>query len=139
MFTSEENSVFYDVVLMVRRNGGPWVPATKEDFENGPLTVKLAYPAGTGMNTHHFRVAHMFTVNVHGHTPGEIEIPQVTKQEDGIYVNLDGLSPVAISWTKIDEKAIDSLPQTGDTERPLLYGLVAMLACIGIGLMTKKK
>ena len=61
------------------------------------------------------------------------------KKEDGIYVILDGLSPVAIPWTKIDEKAIGSLPQTGDTERPLLYGLIALLACIGIGWMTKKK
>ena len=134
-FAGEENTVFYDVVLMVRRNGGDWVPATKEDFEDGPLTVKLEYPAGTGMNTHNFTVVHMFTVN----TPGEVEIPAVTKKEDGIYVNLDGLSPVAISWTKIDEKAIDSLPQTGDTERPLIYGLVALAACIGVGLLIKKK
>ena len=135
MFASEDNSVFYDVVLMVRRNGGDWVPATKEDFEDGPLTVKLEYPAGTGKNTHNFTVVHMFTAN----TPGKIETPAVTKKEDGIYVNLDGLSPVAISWTKIDEKAIDSLPQTGDTERPLIYGLVALAACIGVGLLIKKK
>ena len=120
---------------MVRRNGGDWVPATKEDFEDGPLTVKLEYPAGTGKNTHNFTVVHMFTAN----TPGKIETPAVTKKEDGIYVNLDGLSPVAISWTKIDEKAIDSLPQTGDTERPLIYGLVALAACIGVGLLIKKK
>ena len=78
MFASKENSVFYDVVLMVRRNGGPWVPATKEDFADGPLTVKLEYSSGTGMNTHNFFVAHMFTANVHGHTPGEIETPEVT-------------------------------------------------------------
>ncbi len=135
MFASEENSVFYDVVLMVRRNGGSWERATKEDFEDGPLTVKLEYPAGTGKNTHNFTVVHMFTAN----TPGKIETPAVTKKEDGIYVNLDGLSPVAISWTKIDEKAIDSLPQTGDTERPLIYGLVALAACIGVGLLIKKK
>ena len=43
MFASEENSVFYDVVLMVWRNGGPWVPGTKEGFADGPLTVKLEY------------------------------------------------------------------------------------------------
>ena len=139
MFTSEENSVFYDVVLMVRRNGGPWVPATKEDFENGPLTVKLAYPSGTGMNTHNFKVAHMFTVEMHGHQPGQIETPPVTKGESGITVELDGLSPVAISWNKIDEKAIGSLPQTGDTAKPLLYGFLALIALVGLGLLIKKK
>ena len=138
MFASEENSVFYDVVLMVRRNGGSWKRATKEDFEDGPLTVKLEYPAGTGRNTHDFSVAHMFTVAMHGQ-PGAIETPAVTKGEDGITVELDGLSPVAISWTKIDEKAIDSLPHTGDTERPLLYGLAVLFALIGIGWLTKKK
>ncbi|MBO5536300.1 MAG: LPXTG cell wall anchor domain-containing protein [Clostridia bacterium] len=34
---------------------------------------------------------------------------------------------------KADDKGIDSLPQTGDTEKPLLYGLAALFACIGLG------
>ena len=40
---------------------------------------------------------------------------------------------------KSDDKGIDSLPQTGDTEKPLLYGLAALLACIGLGLVIKRK
>ena len=124
---------------MVLIDGG-WVKATKENFpKDKKLSVTFLYPAGTGRNTHDFSVAHMFTVAMHGHLPGEIETPAVTKGEDGITVELDGLSPVAISWTKIDEKAIDSLPQTGDTERPLIYGLVALAACIGVELLIKKK
>ena len=41
---------------------------------------------------------------------------------------------VVISWSKSD-----SLPQTGDTEKPLLYGLVALFACIGLGFVIKRK
>ena len=81
----------------------------------------------------------MFTVEMHGHQPGQIEIPPVAKGESGITVELDGLSPVAVSWTKIDDKTINSLPQTGDTERPLLYGLFGLIALVGIGLLIKKK
>lgn len=135
---SRENCVFQDAELMVLIDG-EWVKATEENFpKDKKLSVTFLYPAGTGRNTHDFSVAHMFTVAMHGQ-PGAIETPAVTKGEDGIIVELDGLSPVAISWTKIDEKAIDSLPQTGDTERPLLYGLAVLFALIGIGWLTKKK
>ena len=139
IFASEENTEFHDVELMVRPDGIHWVKATEANFPVGKLTVKLAYPSGTGMNTHNFKVAHMFTTNVHGHTPGEIETPSVTKKEDGISVDLDGLSPVAVSWNKIDDKTINSLPQTGDTVKPLLYGFLALIALIGLGLLIKKK
>ncbi len=136
---SRENCVFQDAELMVLIDG-EWVKATEENFpKDKKLSVTFLYPAGTGRNTHDFSVAHMFTVAMHGHLPGKIETPAVTKGEDGITVELDGLSPVAISWTKIDEKAIDSLPHTGDTERPLLYGLAVLFALIGIGWLTKKK
>ena len=40
---------------------------------------------------------------------------------------------------KADDKGIDSLPQTGDTEKPLLYGLAALFACIGLGFVVKRK
>jgi len=52
---------------------------------------------------------------------------------------VNGLSPVAVSWNKIDEKTIGSLPQTGDTAKPLLYGLFGLIALVGIGLLIKKK
>ena len=38
-----------------------------------------------------------------------------------------------------DHPAIDSLPQTGDAERPLFYGLAVLVALTGIGLLIKKK
>ena len=62
IFASEENTEFHDVELMVQLDGIHWVKATEENFPVGKLTVKLAYPSGTGMNTHNFKVAHMFTV-----------------------------------------------------------------------------
>ena len=38
-----------------------------------------------------------------------------------------------------DHPAIDSLPQTGDAERSLFYGLAVLVALTGIGLLIKKK
>ena len=54
---------------MVQLDGIHWVKATEVNFPVGKVTVKLAYLSGTGMNTHNFKLAHMFTTNVHGHTP----------------------------------------------------------------------
>ena len=47
--------------------------------------------------------------------------------------------PVTISGSKIDNETIDSLPQTGDTAKPLLYGFLALIALVGLGLLIKKK
>ena len=33
----------------------------------------------------------------------------------------------------------ESLPQTGDTERPLVYGMAVLVALIGLGWLSKKK
>ncbi|MBO5535960.1 MAG: InlB B-repeat-containing protein [Clostridia bacterium] len=48
-------------------------------------------------------------------------------------------TPVCIPVTISGSKGIHSLPQTGDTERPLLYGLAFLAACIGLGLLIRKK
>ena len=136
---SRENSVFQNVELQVLI-GSEWVKATKENFpKDKKLSVTLPYPVGTGMNTHDFTVAHMFTVEMHGHQPGQIETPPVAKGESGITVELDGLLPVAVSWNKIDEKAIGSLSQTGDTAKSLLYGFLALIALVSLRLLIKKK
>ncbi len=47
--------------------------------------------------------------------------------------------PVTISGSKIDNETIDSLPQTGDTAKPLLDGFLTLIALVGIGLLIKKK
>lgn len=92
------NTSLYNVTLMVDEGNG-WIIAGPEHFgTNGGLTVTIPYPAGTGMNTHDFTVAHMFTNTDFGKQPGEIEIPAVTKTNAGIQFSVTGLSPVMISW-----------------------------------------
>lgn len=92
------NTSLYNVTLMVDEGNG-WIIAGPEHFgTNGGLTVTMPYPAGTGMNTHDFTVAHMFTNTDFGKQPGEIEIPVVTKTNAGIQFSVTGLSPIMISW-----------------------------------------
>lgn len=92
------NTSLYNVTLMVDEGSG-WIIAGPEHFgTNGGLTVTMPYPAGTGMNTHDFTVAHMFTSADFGKQPGEIEIPAVTKTNAGIQFSVTGLSPIMISW-----------------------------------------
>ena len=120
---------------------GIWVKASPENFPEGKLTAVFPYPPGTGRGTHNFKVVHMFTVELHGHKPGQAEMPEVKKTADGIQVELDGLSPVAISWMEIDDTALKSLPKTGDTENNRVYLgiLAAALAGIGLILLLKKR
>ena len=93
----------YDVKLKVSTDGGKtWVDANKSNFPAGGLTVYLAYPAGTGQNTHRFKVSHMFTIAMNGYQPGQVETPQATNTANGIRVTLKGLSPVVIMWEEVD-------------------------------------
>lgn len=96
-----ENIAVYEVSLLVSTNGGAtWVPASKDNFPAGGLTVLLPYPEGTGQNTHDFVVTHMFTTNDFGKTPGETEKPAVIKTAEGIRFTVTGLSPVSVGWVK---------------------------------------
>lgn len=125
---------------MISHDGGKtWMKATKDAFPKGGITVELDYPEGTNGREYRFAVAHMLTVAMNGMKAGDIEKPEVVTTDKKLRVTLNGLSPVAISWTKIDNQAIDSLPQTGDTERPLVYGLFCLVALIGLGWLIKKK
>ena len=103
-----EQTVFVDVVLMVSfDNGENWEIATPDNFPEGGLEVRLDYPEGTGKDTHVFSVSHMFTVTSErlGTTAGEIEYPEVTAKDEGLYVRLMGLSPVAIAWVEKEPEA----------------------------------
>lgn len=97
----EENTVVYDVSLLVSTDGGTnWTTATADNFPANGLTVTLPYPDGTGQNTHDFVVTHMFTTSDFGKTPGETEKPVVTKTAKGIQFKVTGLSPIAVGWVK---------------------------------------
>lgn len=152
---TEENTVLYDVTLMVNlndRNG--WIPAGPEHFAaDGTLTVTLPYPEGTGKDTHDFTVAHMFTTSDFGKTPGDIETPAVVKTDAGIRFTVTGLSPIMVSWTEAkpadegadnetgqdagttagaaetDENSGQKPPETGDTgSAVMLY--TALAVCV---------
>lgn len=152
---TEENTVLYDVTLMVNlndRNG--WIPAGPEHFAaDGTLTMTLPYPEGTGKDTHDFTVAHMFTTSDFGKTPGDIETPAVVKTDAGIRFTVTGLSPIMVSWTEAkpadegadnetgqdagttagvaetDENSGQKPPETGDTgSAVMLY--TALAVCV---------
>ncbi len=61
------------------------------------------------------------------------------KWDDNLTDTFPVCIPVTISVNMIDENAINALPQTGDTARPLLYGLAVLVALFGLGLLIKKK
>lgn len=100
-FTAD-NTVVMDVVLQVQADNGEWVDAKPEDFTaTGTITVLLPYPVGidsSNYTKYDFMVSHMFTSDVNGKTPGDVEFPAFTKTKDGLLVTLTGLSPVAISY-----------------------------------------
>lgn len=94
------NTAVYDVTLMISEDGGrTWVPAGKENFPAGGLTVTLPYPEGTD-SRFRFTVAHMFTTSDFGKTPGETERPAATNTEAGIQFTVTGLSPISVGWAK---------------------------------------
>ena len=117
-----EQTVFYDVELKVSFDGGKtWETATVDNFPESGLEVRLDYPEGTGKATHEFSVSHMFTV---GEKAGQMEYPAVNPKDDGLYVKLTGLSPVAIAWGEIETPEPEPEPEP---ERPgidffLLHG-----------------
>ena len=67
--------------------------------EDGKITVVLPYPAGTDA-TYKFVVVHMVTSDAYGMSAGDVELPEVTNTEEGIYVELTGLSPISIGWSE---------------------------------------
>lgn len=111
-----DNFRYFNIKLMISSDGGRnWKEATKEDFPKEGIKVLLPYPPGTNGKQYRFVVSHMYTVSYpeRGWYPGQIDLPPVTWNEDGIWVTFRGLSPVAIGWEKIDETSA-VIPQTGD-------------------------
>ena len=100
-----ENTIVMDVVLQVfDQKTNQWAEAKPEDFfSTGSITVLLPYPEdinSSNYTKYDFMVSHMFTTNVNGKVPGDVEFPTFTKTENGLLVTLTGLSPVAISYVK---------------------------------------
>jgi len=132
----EKQTAVYDVTLMYSEDGGKtFVQATKDNWPVGGITVTLPYPAGTGMHTHNFVAAHMFTETTAKHRAGDIEYPVVTNTPNGITFVVDGLSPIAVAW---DEKPA-VVPSTGDNATPYLWMLGMAIAAIGCAVLVGKR
>lgn len=112
---TEDNTLVIDVVLQYRINGGEWINATADNFPSDGITVTLDYPDGTD-SSYDFMVVHMFTVTSErlGITAGEVEMPEVTKTDEGIVITLNGLSPVMISW----KAATTEVATTSENDEP---------------------
>nr|MCR5215499.1 Ig-like domain-containing protein [Lachnospiraceae bacterium] len=103
----------YDVELQISYdNGTTWALVTEEDFPEEGITITLPYPEGVDPESHEFMVTHMFTQNFHGHTPGEVETPEVHKKQKGLEFVVTSLSPVMIAWRDtIVAESIDVSPK----------------------------
>lgn len=109
---STGNTQVYDVDLMIKGKTAAdtsWSVAGLDKFPVEGVKVTIPYPAGTGKSTHIFYVGHLFTETTNGKNAGTIEIPQdVDRTDDGISFTVYGLSPIAISWIKIETPASSS-------------------------------
>ena len=108
-----ENTELHDVTLLFSEDGGKtWVKATEENFPKDGITVTLPYPEGTNAADYDFVVTHMATVAMNGLGVGEVETPAVTKSEKGLRFTVRSLSPVAVSWSKIETGGSTPAPST---------------------------
>ena len=140
MTPTMDQTEFFDIELQFSSDGGKtWIKATKDNFPKGGITVELDYPKGTNRNGYRFSVAHMLTISMNGMKAGEIERPTVRTTEKKIVVTLNGLSPVAISWQKVENQPGANLPQTGDGSNPLMYIGMMLIALAGIGILMKHR
>ncbi len=131
---TQERIAVYDVTLMVNINNAGWKTADKDNFPKDGLTVTIPYPSGTDRNKHDFIVSHMFTEEMNGHKPGEIEYPSVTKTADGLQFKVNGLSPVSVGWAETGKLNTASTgtgvnsPKTADASPVLAYLLLMFLS-----------
>ncbi len=133
---AKENIKVYDVELMYSEDGGKtWEKADSEHFPaNDKLKIVLPYPSGTGKDTHNFTVAHMFTSDFFGKTPGNVEYPAVTKTAQGLAFEVTGLSPISVGWEVIKTPADegnqgnnDGSDKPNDSKEPASSGTEATL------------
>jgi hypothetical protein len=121
-------------------DGENWVPADEEHYpENGYITVMLPYPEGTDIDTP-FTAVHMYGSDAFGLTPGEVELLMPINTDEGILLEMTGLSPVALAWEGTGAEG-ESNPPTGDTGIGLYVGLmvVAVLGMAGTVMLGNKK
>ena len=113
------DSKLYDVTFQVSFDGGKTYEAvTPENFPKDGLVVTVPYPDGTGKDSHVFKVAHMFAVEMNGHKPGDTETPTPTNTDEGIQFRVSGLSPVLVSWTTVNKTETQPSSEPGPQTTP---------------------
>ena len=146
-YYGEIKTVVYDVILIITKNGISR-PATEEEIEaKGDIDVVIPYPRGTNRKDYVFNISHMFTSNMNGMKAGDVELPKFTLLEDGIKVNLKGLSPVMVGYAKkVDESKDETVnktenkqefnngnaPKTGDGLNMMSYLILMILSILFI-------
>lgn len=138
MEISAKNVEVYDVFLTVSNDGGnSWERADESNWPaSGKLTARLPYPEGTNKN-YDFVIAHMFTTDAFGKTPGDIEYPVVRKYDTNLEFDVTGLSPVSIAWS--EPAPVAAVPTTGDNATPYLWMVGMLVAAAGCALLISKR
>lgn len=154
---AKENTAVYDAVLLYSADGGEtWIRATADNFPAEGVKVILPYPEGTNAADYRFSVVHMFAMNRGAYKAGDVETPELTLTKDGITMTLKSLSPIALSWVKV-EKAPETKPgdhsgsssgsgnksggsavtsaATGDSSQPVFWGAMALICLMGISML----
>jgi len=129
---------FFDAVPWFY-DGEEWIFADEEHLpEDGYVTVMLPYPEGTDFDTD-FTALHMFTTDTFGMTPGDVELLMPVYTEDGIELELTGLSPVMLGWVDYDDT--DDNHATGDTDVAMFFALMlfSVLGMATVVLLNKKR
>ena len=138
---NKKQIVYLNIKLMISTDGGrTWVEATKENFPVEGIRARLPFPPGTNGKQYRFVVSHMYTVSYpeRGWHLGQIDLPPVTWDDDGLLVTFRGMSPVAIAWERIDETP-SALPQTGDNSRIILWIVLLSFSAGFVIYLLKKK
>ena len=154
---AKENTAVYDAVLLYSADGGEtWIRATADNFPAEGIKVILPYPEGTNAADYRFSAVHMFAMNRGAYKAGDVETPKLTLTKDGITMTLKSLSPIALSWVKV-EKAPETKPgdhsgsssgsgnksggsavtsaATGDSSQPVFWGAMALICLLGISML----
>ncbi len=111
---TEGNIAHYDIVLQSSTDGVHWENVTDDEtnYLAGGVTFTIPYPEGTNGTDYDFVVVHMLTMAYGDLQPGDTEILDAVKTDDGLQVTVYSLSPITVSWTAV----VSSEPSDGDEE-----------------------
>ncbi len=146
---SVQNSAFFEVTLQIVTQDNKWEDVTPQNFPKEGVNILVPYPEGTNAKDYDFVVSHMFTVDMNGRKPGEVEILDAVKTENGLKCKVSSLSPIMVSWVPAAKAEGDNgtettapntapntgsgvsneSPNTADSSLPLWMMLCGIIGC----------